>query len=57
VERPDERIKSVVLIEVAEALPLRSPANELGPTEEKVVAFWKRYSPSPTSESEPGASF
>ena len=65
VERPEERIHSIVLIEVDRALPLLSPAYELGPTEEEVVAFWKRYygslqrppSPSPATGSEPGASF
>jgi hypothetical protein len=43
VERPEERIHSVVLIEVERALPLVSPAYELGTTEEEVVSFWEGY--------------
>lgn len=65
VERPQERIHSIVLIEVNRAQPLLSPAYELGPTEEEVVAFWERYyrsldrpgSPNPATEPERGASF
>lgn len=65
VERSQERIHSVVLIEVEEALPLLSPAYDLGTTEEEIVAFWERYygsldrpgSPKPAIEPEPGASF
>jgi len=43
VERPEERIRSVVLIHVDRALPLVSPAYELGPTEEEVVRSWEAY--------------
>ena len=43
VERPDERINSVVLIRVDRAQPLISPAYELGVTEEETVAQWERY--------------
>ncbi len=43
VERPDERINSVVLIQVDRAQPLISPAYELGVTEEETVAQWERY--------------
>jgi predicted pyridoxine 5'-phosphate oxidase superfamily flavin-nucleotide-binding protein len=43
VERPDERIHSVVLIRVDRAQPLISPAYELDVTEEDIVAQWERY--------------
>jgi hypothetical protein len=65
VEHPQERIRSIVLIEVDRALPLVSPAYELGTSEEEIVAFWERYyssldrpgSPKPGTGPKPRASY
>jgi len=37
------RVRSIVLIEVHQALPLTSPAYDLGQSEEEVAARWDRY--------------
>ncbi|MEO8541810.1 MAG: pyridoxamine 5'-phosphate oxidase family protein [bacterium] len=39
-ERADERIRAVVVIDVAEAFPLTSPAYDLGRSEAEVTASW-----------------
>ena len=38
-----ERVRHVVLIEVAQALPLVSPSYELGLREDEVAADWREY--------------
>ena len=43
VERADERIRSVVLVEVQQAAPITSPAYDLGRTEAEVRTRWERY--------------
>jgi uncharacterized protein len=43
VERAQERIRHVVLISVEQALPLTSPAYDVGATEEELETRWRTY--------------
>jgi len=43
VERADERVRAVVLVRVERALPLTSPAYDLGMTEAELSEQWRRY--------------